>query len=363
MTKIKIKRAIVSVYDKSYLNILADYFVENNIEVLSTGGTSKFLKSLNNQIKIVDISEFTKSDEILDGRVKTLHPMIHSGILAQKNNPSHLTQIKKIKVPPIDLVVVNLYPFESVFQKKGVSEEECIENIDIGGPTMIRAAAKNFQNVTVLTDPKNYLEFVSEVMINNNAISSESRKKFAKLAFENTSYYEGLISNWFNKNNGEVCENKTSLPIEKISKLRYGENPHQKGTLFKFGKNKFTKLSGKDLSFNNIFDLEIAMELAEQFSKPSCVILKHGNPCGVALDKNQDKAYLKAYKCDKVSAFGGVVAFNKGVTAKTAKEINKIFTEIVIAPEFSSESIKYLSLKKNLILIRYRAARKPTNFR
>ena len=285
MTKIEIKRAIVSVHDKSFLSLLADYFIKYKIEVLSTGGTARFLKNYSAKLKIIEISEFTNFSEILDGRVKSLHPKIHSGILAKKKDKNHIKELKKIKTPFIDLVVVNLYPFEKVVNDQKSGKQKCIENIDIGGPTLIRGAAKNYDNVTVLTDPNQYNSFLEIVYKNHNQIPKSFREYCAIVAFEKTSYYDGVISNWFNKDNPDFCNEKISLIFNKISQLRYGENPHQKAALFNLKENPLIKVSGKDLSFNNIYDLEVAMELAQQFQESSCVILKHGNPCGVALDK------------------------------------------------------------------------------
>ncbi len=360
MTKIRIKRAIVSVHNKRDLSLLAEYFLNYDVEVLSTGGTAKFLKKYNQKIKITDIADFTNYNEILNGRVKSLHPMIHSGILARKNNKKHENDLKKINVPYVDLVVVNLYPFEKVSQNLKYSQEDCIENIDIGGPTLIRGAAKNYDSVTVLTSPNQYQDFLKEVNKNKNLVTKNFRRQCAKIAFETTAYYESLISQWFNKDNDSISQDVTAIPIKKISVLRYGENPHQKASVYRFGKNNFLKVSGKDLSYNNICDAEIAAELANHFTKSSCVILKHGNPCGVALDDKQEKAYMKALKCDRISAFGGVVAFNKTLSLKTATQIDKIFTEIVVAPQFTTESLELLKLKKNLILIRYRPSKIKT---
>ena len=348
-------------HDKNFLNLLADYFIKYKIKVLSTGGTAAFFKNYSSDIELIEISEFTNFQEILGGRVKSLHPYIHSGILAKKKNINHQKQLKNINVPFIDLVVVNLYPFEKVINSGKSSMEDCIENIDIGGPTLIRGAAKNFDSVTVLSDPNQYKLFLKETKKNNNFVSKSFRANCAKIAFENTSYYESIISNWFNKDDINFCREKTSLPLKKISQLRYGENPHQNAALFHFGQNKFAKISGKDLSYNNICDLEIAIELAYQFSSTSCVVLKHGNPCGVAIDKKQVNAYTKALECDKVSAFGGIVAFNEKLSLEAAKKINKLFTEVIVAPDFSKESIELLSLKKNLILVKYRCSVKKTN--
>ena len=276
--KLTIKKAIVSVSDKTNLDQLTKYFVKHDVHILSTGGTAKHLKKLNSKIRVQEISDFTNFQEILDGRVKTLHPLIYAGILAKRNDVKHQKQLSQIDIANIDLVVVNLYPFEKISKNTLSTDSECIENIDIGGPSMIRAAAKNYENVTILTNPNEYEHFIETAQKNKNVISLEYRKKLAALAFETTSYYESLISSWFNRKNDDLCDQTSSLPLKKITDLRYGENPHQKGSLYSLANNDVNKISGKDLSYNNIFDLEVAMELAEQFSKPSCVILKHGNP-------------------------------------------------------------------------------------
>jgi len=361
MIKKIIKRALVSVSDKSNLKVLADFLYRNKIEVLSTGGTAKELKMLNPKIQLTEISHYTGSKEILDGRVKTLHPMIHAGILADRNNKKHMIELKKNSADPIDLVVVNLYPFEEITSNKMNNEQVCIENIDIGGPTMIRAAAKNYKNVIVLSDPESYLPFIKEFE-NKMSISGSTRKNLAIKAFETTCYYESLISNWFNKENSDLCQIRSSIPLKKISKLRYGENPHQTGAFYSYGDHKLKQINGKGLSFNNIYDLESAVSLVNEFTDNCCVIVKHGNPCGVACSKIQHIAYDKALKCDEVSAFGGVIAFNSKVTEKTAKMISKIFTEVVIAPDFESEAKDLLSQKKNLILIKYKRSKNSTKF-
>jgi len=360
--KNKIQRALVSVFDKNDLKLLANYFVKNNIEVLSTGGTFNFLKNFNKKLKVIEISKFTNFDEILDGRVKSLHPKIHSGILAKKNDSRHQSELERINAQYIDLVVVNLYPFEKISQERNSSENECIENIDIGGPTLLRGAAKNFKNVTVLCDPSQYKNFLKHVELNQNTVSENFRHECAKVAFEYTSYYESKISNWFNKNTNNFCSKKITLSYNKVADLRYGENPHQKASYFKLNENQFSQVSGKELSYNNIYDSECAIELAQQFTEPSCVILKHGNPCGVAIDSKQENAYQKALECDRTSAFGGIVAFNKMVNLETAKKINKIFTEVVIAPKFSPKSKKILSSKRNLILIEFNNTNEQTRF-
>ena len=362
MSKINIKKAIVSVSDKNLLNKIGKYFLKYNIVVLSTGGTYKFFKENFPNLKIKEISSFTNFNEILDGRVKTLHPLIHAGILANKENPSHLKQLKKLGISSIDLVVINLYPFEKISTKKKINRTECLENIDIGGPSMIRGAAKNYKSTAVLTSPEQYENFIREAELNNNYISLNTRKELAKLAFCKTAYYDSLIANWFLKKNELLGVGQTSVPLKKERSLRYGENPHQKASIFSFGKNKITKISGKDLSYNNICDLEIAMELAEQFNKPSCVILKHGNPCGMSLNNNQVLAYKNALLCDPISAFGGVIAFNQSLSKSTAKEVLKLFTEVIVAPAFDDDALEILTRKKNLILIQYLSAKEKTLF-
>ena len=352
MKKIKIKTALVSVSDKEKLEELADYFFKNNIHVISSGGTFEHLKKSNYKLRLTEVSSYTNFQEILNGRVKTLHPLIHAGILADKNKISHKNQLDKLNINPIDLVIVNLYPFENTIKKKS-TESDCIENIDIGGPSLIRGAAKNFKSVVVVTSPSQYGALIEEANKNDNYISFDLRKKFATEAFKHTAYYDAVIASWFDKNNKIYQSTKTTIPLKKITNLRYGENPHQKAAIFFLGNDKIQKVSGKDLSYNNINDLEIAFELANNFKKNSCVIVKHGNPCGVALDNNQVNAYKKALKCDPVSAFGGIVAFNKKLDEQTSTEILKIFTEVVIAPDFSLNAKKLLSQKKNLILIRY----------
>ena len=362
MSKINIRKAIVSVSDKNLLDKIGKYFLKYGIVVLSTGGTYKFLKKNFPDLKIKEVAAFTNFNEILDGRVKTLHPLIHAGILADKENPSHLKQLKQLGISSIDLVVINLYPFEKISTKKKSSRTECIENIDIGGPSMIRGAAKNYKSIAVLTSPEQYENFIREAELNNNYISLNTRKELAKLAFCKTAYYDSLIANWFLKKNELLGVGQTSVPLKKERSLRYGENPHQKASIFSFGKNKITKISGKDLSYNNICDLEIAMELAEQFNKPSCVILKHGNPCGMSLNNNQAFAYKNALLCDPISAFGGVIAFNQSLSKSTAKEVLKLFAEVIVAPAFDDDALEILTSKKNLILIQYLSAKEKTLF-
>ncbi len=353
--KIKIKTALVSVSDKQGLEKIAKYLFENDILVFSSGGTFHYLRQIDPRLKLVEVSSYTRFNEVLDGRVKTLHPMIHAGILADKYNSKHISQLDSLKIKTIDLVIVNLYPFEETLNKTSSTKSDCIENIDIGGPSLIRGAAKNYKSVVVLSSPCQYDDFINEMKNSNNDLNIEFREKLAMKAFQKTAYYDSIIAKWLNKGDYISGNENSSLPLKKLRRLRYGENPHQKAALFSLGKNELKKISGKDLSYNNINDLETAMELADQFQKKSCVILKHGNPCGVSLDDNQHKAYKKALQCDPTSAFGGIVAFNKPVTNKTAQEILKLFTEVVIAPGFSLEAKEKLTSKKNLILVEYKS--------
>ena len=269
-----------------------------------------------------------------------------------KNKASHINQLSHLKTNPIDLVIVNLYPFEKTINKTSI-ETKCIENIDIGGPSLIRGAAKNYKSVVAVTSPNQYDELIAEANKNKNCISSNFSKQLATEAFKHTAYYDTIIANWFDKHNEIYQSNNITIPFKKVNNLRYGENPHQKAASFSLGNNEVKKISGKDLSYNNIVDLEIAFELANNFKKSSCVIVKHGNPCGVALDNKQVNAYKKALECDRISAFGGIVAFNKKLDEQTSAEILKIFTEVIIAPEFSLKAKELLLKKKNLILIKY----------
>ena len=353
--KIKIKRALISVSDKTNILSLSSFLVSQNIEIYSTGGTYNFLKK--NNIEVKEVSKYTKSAEILDGRVKTLHPKIHGAILAKRNLPKHLKEIKKNKIDLIDLVVVNLYPFKKTVASQS-SFKECIENIDIGGPTLIRAAAKNFEFVTTITNPDDYQKFIDEMKKNKNHISKNTRLNLATKAFNEISIYDMDISNWFSKIGND--KNKNFLIQSKIAKkLRYGENPKQKAAIYKntsllSNKNSFFNMKiiqGKELSYNNINDMQAGCLLADEINKPCIVIIKHANPCGVSKDNNLLEAYKKAFKCDPVSAFGGIIIVNGNVDNKLAKEISKTFVEIVIGKKISNEAKNIFQNKKNLILV------------
>jgi len=355
LNKIKIKKALISVFDKTSILDISKFLISQKIEIYSSGGTYKFLKE--NNIKVNEVSKYTKSPEILDGRVKTLHPKIHGGILAKRSLPKHLKELKKNKINLLDLVIVNLYPFKKTVKSKS-SLKECIENIDIGGPTLIRAAAKNFEFVTTITDPNDYQKFINEMKKNKNHISKNTRLNLATKAFNEISIYDMDISNWFSKIGND--KNKNFLIQSKIAKkLRYGENPKQKAAIYKntsllSNKNSFFNMKiiqGKELSYNNINDMQAGGLLADEINKPCVVIIKHANPCGVSKDNNLLEAYKKAFKCDPVSAFGGIIIVNGNVDNKLAKEISKTFVEIVIGKKISKEAKNIFQNKKNLILV------------
>ncbi len=348
---LKIRRALISVYEKKNIELLIPFFIKENVEVYSTGGTYKHLKALSKKLKLTEISTLTNFPEILNGRVKTLHPNVHAGILAKKNN-IHKKELDKLNIKFFDMVIVNLYPFEETIKNKKNSFDDCIEQIDIGGPTLLRGAAKNFQNVIVFSNPEQIRLFSNQIS-KTNSVSLNTRKKLAAEAFKTTAYYESVISNWFDKSDHDFLNCNSSLPLKKIRNLRYGENPHQKASVYKYGSNEINQVSGKKISYNNIVDLDVAINLAHEFDEPSCVIVKHGNPCGVSTDKKQKNAFLNALESDPVSAFGGIIAFNKTLNYETAEEISSIFTELVIAPKISKQARTILAKKKNLILIEY----------
>ena len=355
MNKLKIRRALVSVYDKTNIELLIPYFEKYDIKVFSTGGTYKFLKKTSPRLNLFEISNLTDFPEILDGRVKTLHPIVHAGILADKNNKKHNLQLQELKIEPFDLVIVNLYPFENAISKKQNTFEECIEFIDIGGPSMMRAAAKNFKNIAVISHKDQINQFLESCYKSNNLIDLDSRRIMAAEAFKISAFYEGTISSWFNKQEKVAFQDLISLPLRKYKDLKYGENPHQKASIYQLSNNSLKQVSGKEISYNNINDIDVAIELAFEFDNQSCVIVKHGNPCGVSVSDKQENAYKRALKSDPVSAFGGIVAFNNELQLSAAKLLKNIFTEVVIAPKISDDAKSCLSSKKKLILIEYRS--------
>ena len=346
---------LISVSDKRNIDKIAKKLINNNYQILSTGGTAKFLTD--NNIDNISISKFTNFDEILGGRVKTLHPLIHAGILAK--NKKDLSGLNDKSYKMIDMVIVNLYPFESVISKKDTTFQNAIENIDIGGPTMLRAAAKNFSRVTVVTDPNDYEKVINEIE-KLGVVSDNTRYELARKVFEQTSLYDSLISNYLSnksKNKKNTFPDKLQLILEKKQELRYGENPHQSGKLYSI-KNKeyvgfdFNQIFGKELSYNNLVDAESAFSCVQQFDKPTCVIVKHANPCGVAECNELEKAYKKAFLTDPISAFGGVIAFNREVNNKLLnKIINNQFVEVIIAPKFAKNYINIIEKKPNVRLI------------
>jgi len=357
---LKIKRALISLSDKTGIIEFARELNELGVEILSTGGTAKLLRE--NNIPVTEVSSYTGFPEMLDGRVKTLHPKIHAGLLALRNNEGHLNALKAHGIGLIDMVVVNLYPFEKTTQKPGVKIEEVIENIDIGGPSMLRSAAKNHQSVAVVSNPGRYRQISEELCRNNGALSDGLLKELAIEVFGLTSAYDNAIYAYLNnyfKGTGTAPEfgRDINLAFEKIQDLRYGENPHQRAAFYREkgklrGLANLKQLQGKELSFNNILDLNSAFELVKEFSNPAAVVVKHNNPCGAAEDKVLTRAYLNAWECDKLSAFGGIVALNRRLDRETAEAIVKSgFLECVIAPEIPTEARDLFRNKKDLRLI------------
>jgi len=357
---VKIKRALISVSDKTGILELARELDKFGVEILSTGGTAKLLRE--NNIPAKEVSEYTGFPEMLDGRVKTLHPKIHGGLLALRENPEHMKTLGEHGIGLIDMVVVNLYPFEKTTQKPGVKIEEIIENIDIGGPSMLRSAAKNHQSVAVVCSPSRYAQVIEELKRNNGSLPKSLLRDLAIEVFGRTSQYDGAIHKYLYKYFDSAVlpiglPEEFSLTFEKIQDLRYGENPHQKAAFYKEkgkarGLINLKQLQGKELSFNNILDLNSAFELVKEFARPAAVIVKHNNPCGAAEDDALDKAYLAAWKCDKLSAFGGIVALNRKMDIKTAKIVAKSgFLECIIAPGFDKDAIGLFKEKKNLRLV------------
>ncbi|MGO5091003.1 bifunctional phosphoribosylaminoimidazolecarboxamide formyltransferase/IMP cyclohydrolase [Clostridium sp. LCP25S3_F10] len=345
-----IKRALISVFDKTGILDLAKFLESRDVEIISTGGTYKHLKE--NGVKVIEIEEVTGFPEMLDGRVKTLNPLIHGGILAIRDNKEHMNTIEEKGIKPIDMVVVNLYPFFNKVEED-LSFDEKVEFIDIGGPTMIRAAAKNFKDVVVLTDTKDYQNVINEIR-ENNQVNIKTRKKLAGKVFNLMSAYDAAISNFLLED--EYPEYLT-LSYKKNTDLRYGENPHQTAayytsTVGKYPMRNFKKLNGKELSYNNIKDMDIAWKTVCEFEEVACCALKHNTPCGVAIGDTVQEVYTKAYECDPISIFGGIVAFNRKVDKETAENLAKIFLEIVIAPDFDEDALEVLKNKKNLRVIK-----------
>ena len=379
----KIKRALISVSDKTGVIELARELNGFDVKIISTGGTAKILRE--NGIDVTEVSEITGFPEMMDGRVKTLHPKIHGAFLGLRDNAEHLEAMKTHRIEPIDLVVVNLYPFEQTIESEDVSLEEAIEQIDIGGPAMIRSASKNWHDVAVLTDWRLYETILEEMQQTGGSLSLETRRRLAALAYTRTASYDLAISSYlagqlsmedldflepfnplgnlsFIKIGAEEIENDSELEdyvsseLAKVTDLRYGENPHQRAALYETGESggiaRAEQLHGKEMSFNNYLDAEAAWRLISDFEELACAIIKHTNPSGVGAGENNEEAYRRALATDPVSAFGGIVAFNRTVDAAVAESVNEIFTEVIIAPDFDPEALEIFKKKKNLRVLR-----------
>ena len=348
-----IRRALVSVSDKTGLAELGKFLAARGVEILSTGGSAKALREAG--VKVVEVSDYTGFPEMMDGRVKTLQPKIHGGILARRDAPGHLEAMQTHGIQPIDLVVINLYPFEATVAK-GAGFEECVENIDIGGPALIRAAAKNHDFVAVVTDPADYAALMDEMKANDGAVSLDLRKRLAAAAYARTGAYDAAISQWFARRNGEEFPPRLVLAGVRRQALRYGENPHQRAAFYTDGTSRpgiatARQVQGKELSYNNLNDADAAYELVAEFDRPAIVIVKHANPCGVATADSCADAWDKALACDPVSAFGGIIALNRTLDGAAAAKIAEIFSEVIIAPDADEAAKAVLAKKKNLRLL------------
>jgi phosphoribosylaminoimidazolecarboxamide formyltransferase / IMP cyclohydrolase len=355
---IKIKRALVSVSDKTGIVEFCAVLKKFGVEILSTGGTAKTLAQ--NGISVIEVSDYTGFPEMLDGRVKTLHPKIHGGLLALRENKSHMETLKEHNIGLIDMVVVNLYPFEKTVAKPDVTREMAIENIDIGGPSMLRSAAKNHQSVAVISSSTQYQDVIRELEANQGSVSEESCRELAVAVFKTTSAYDGAIYSYLSKNSAKPQGKfppELTLRFSRLQELRYGENPHQQAAFYSEGSSPrglsaMKQLWGKELSFNNILDLNAAVNIVKEFNDPAVVFIKHNNPCGVAENKDILKAYKEAWSCDKLSAFGGIVAVNRDIDLALAKSIAKSgFLECIICPAFDKGALELLKAKKNLRLL------------
>jgi len=348
-----ITRALLSVSDKTGLIPFATFLAAQKIELLSTGGTAKALRDAG--LPVVDVSTHTGFPEIMDGRVKTLHPKIHGGLLAVRDDKEHKEAMTKHDITPIDLVVINLYPFEATV-KKGADFAECIENIDIGGPSMVRSSAKNHAYVTILTDPSDYEAVMEEMKTNKNSTTAETRKKLAAKAFARTASYDAAISSWFANTLGDALPERFTASGTRASILHYGENPHQKAAYYATGEEDISLATAKQaqgtaLSYNNLNDASAAFELVREFKEPAVAIIKHANPCGVAIGKNIVDAYRRALACDPVSAYGGIIAVNREIDEAFVETLGKIFLEVMIAPSATKGALDMLSTRKKLKLL------------
>ncbi len=346
----KIKTALISVSDKKNLKPLLNSLKKNNIKIISSGGTYKEIRKL--KFKCLEVSEFTHSPEILEGRIKTLHPKIHAGILNKRKNKIHIKDIKKNNFENIDLVIVNFYPFAETL-KNTKNHIKIIENIDVGGPTMVRSAAKNYLDVTIITSSDQYEELIDELKKNKGSTSLEFREKLSRIAFTETAYYDSIISDYFNKRNNEIFPKKKVFHANLIETPRYGENPHQKSAIYsKNSSLNIKQINGKQLSYNNYNDIFSALTISKSLPKNTgTVIVKHANPCGVSINSDHLKSYKLALECDPISAYGGIVSCNFKINKSLASELNKLFLEVIVANSFDKDALKLLKKKKNLRLI------------
>jgi len=368
--KIPIRTALVSVSDKTGLRELALGLAQFKIKILSTGGTAKLLAG--HGVPVTEVADYTGFPEMLDGRVKTLHPRVHAGILARRDSPAHMAEIRAAGIEPIDLVVVNLYPFTQAVAKPGCTLEEAIETIDVGGPSLLRAAAKNYAGVAVVTDPSDYPKVLSEVREHGGALSEATRFALAQKAFAHSAAYDAAIGNYLATLAGgekpSPFPERLTLRFEKVQDVRYGENPHQAAAFYRDanpvagGIAGYNQVQGKELSYNNIADADAAWECVKTFDAPACVIVKHANPCGAAIGTSVREAYELAYATDPTSAFGGIIAFNRGLDAATAEAASKQFAEVVIAPEFDPEARRILAAKANVRLLSVSLARSANTY-
>jgi phosphoribosylaminoimidazolecarboxamide formyltransferase/IMP cyclohydrolase len=346
----KIERALISVSDKTGLVELGKGLAAHGVAILSTGGSAKTLREAG--VEVIEVSDHTGFPEIMDGRVKTLQPAIHGGILARRTDRGHAQALSEHKIAPIDLVVVNLYPFEATVAR-GADFATCVENIDIGGPALIRASAKNHDFVTVAVDPADYSAVLGELGAHHGATSLALRRRLAAKAYARTAGYDSVIAAWFARQQGELFPERLTVAAERVQALRYGENPHQQAAFYADGSKRpgvatARQVQGRELSYNNINDTDAAYECVAEFKQPAVVVIKHANPCGVAVAKDQFAAYRRAYECDPVSIFGGIVAVNTPLEARTAEELAKLFLEVVIAPDATPEALEVFARRKNV---------------
>jgi len=361
----RVQRALISVSDKTGVVELAKALLPLGVEILSTGGTAQLLKL--NGVVVTEVADFTGFPEMMEGRVKTLHPKVHGGILARRDKPDHVASMQQHGIKPIDLVVVNLYPFAQTVAKPGVTMDDAIENIDIGGPAMVRAAAKNHAFVAIVTDPADYARVVEQLKKNKGAVSDDERYRLAAKAFSHTAEYDGMISSWLTARdrNGKAREfpERFNFQVRLVQPLRYGENPHQSAAFYAERDPPpgtlagYKQLQGKELSYNNIADADAAWECCRTFDVPACVIIKHANPCGVAIADSPLAAYRNAFLTDPTSAFGGIIAFNRQVDAATAEAVAKQFVEVVIAPSYAQEAMAIFSGKQNVRILQISVAK------